>query len=216
MLLALSASAEAVRIQFVAIGFEDSISDLAFYNGEEWVNIDIPEATRSREFEYAGPPEIQFTSTPLPQEETPQVIARASVSPEMERPLFIFVKARDSDYPLQYRILAVEDSARDFPAGTYRLFNLTRQELGVVLGSERLVLAKQERKDSAPQLNDKTYFPFQVYTANKESPHKRMFSSRWFYESNVRMLIFLMEDEDRSLVVLKSVFERVASPETEQ
>lgn len=196
-----------VNIKFAAVGFSDTISNLGFYDGSKWIPIEIPEATRSREFEYSGPSTIRFAEMPVPVDGETPVIAEATVTPDIERPLFIFVKA-PAGSTRDYRVLVFEDSFSYFTPGSYRLANLTSKNLGLTLGEERVLLESKAIKTIRPDQENRSYFAFKVFALSGNEDHRQLFSSRWFYESNSRMLVFLLNDPRRDLVVLKTVYDK--------
>jgi hypothetical protein len=194
-------------VRFRTFGWKLPAQELFYDSGGKDVPVEILDATRSRFYKLTGPKTVAFYRivTDAEGKKTRQTVVTVDVAGAGLWPLLVFVPDKNGG-PEAVRVVAIADDLESFPAPQFRFVNFTPVQLGLTLGSERVVLSPGALHALDPGLKSNetpaTRY-FVVSIATEEGP-KMLYANNWVVRSNQRTLVLIFA-EDNALQVRRIV-----------
>ncbi|WP_269522691.1 hypothetical protein [Coraliomargarita parva] len=158
----------------------------------------ISSAFRRGPYDYTGPnPLVFYRDGRSPDGSTIRIpVASARIDPALKELLLFFVN-NDAHQPgeatPEMKVIVMNDDLRAFPAGAYRVFNLSEHEIGCLFGEEKFIVPGKDYKtvnlDEGDQVNVRIHF-----SSNIDGEWVPQINTRWLYSSNERNIVFVADD----------------------
>ena len=196
---ALHAAEASGQLSFRTLGVDDVADDIYYTSGGKDTLVTVNPQCRSPYYPYTGTLTklVFFRWIAGPDgEKIKQPVATANVSALGKRPILIFIA--DPQNPDAYRVLGFADSVKDIPPGGYRFLNLTKQQVGVVLEKEKLLIppAGEGILVSKPSAGE-TSCQVVVYGIIDQVP-RAVYSSIWTWNEKRRSMVIVVPAPSRS------------------
>ncbi len=92
---------------------------------------------------------------------------------------------------LSYKVLSFDNSARGFPYGTRRMFNLTNTKLKLSVGQKNLIISPNKHKDLVIKKGNNGNRSFHIaFSINLKEGWKRISETKWLINKKKRNFIF--------------------------
>jgi len=201
-----------VKAELITLGWEANVSNLWFMSKEGPRELNAYERGFSSPEQYIGPPEIAFygdrTALSLPPEKRPTPIALAKLSPKGGQFLLILSRKPAADEGWDVRV--IDNSAANFPAGAYRVMNLTKLAVQVALDKKITPLAGPGVTIINPSAGASSRdISFGVAVGNEV-----VYSSAWGYRDTRRTTVFIVTDpESRGGINVRRFYQAVIPSE---
>lgn len=209
--IALSAFGQSERpgYHYRVIAWEGSIKNKLYVrDGEEYTPLKIYSTARTPRFWHSGgnPFALYTKSTGANGQDTYTPAIQIDVPETIDTPLFILMpKSRDGK-AAGYSAIALEDSIESCPLGAYRFINWTDKNIAGRLGPETFSLPPKGEKTIDPSKSPDTNLTIQLIEFT-DPENKRLYSSRWVNQPQVRKLVLLIPQNElgRSSVKIKII-----------
>lgn len=126
---------EPVKAEIITLSWQGNIKDLWFQGPKEPEKFDVYESGFTMPFEYTGPPVIAFYQDKvvfdLPPEKRPPPVAVARLPQTGGSVMLLFTAVPDDSG--KWEVRSFDNSLRNFPAGSYRFFNLTDSAIQIAI-----------------------------------------------------------------------------------
>jgi hypothetical protein len=194
---------ETVSIRFSALSLGEGLRSWNFDDSTGSHEISIPNASRSREMRYTGPPQFVFYTTGTAEDGSAIKIPQASVDLSGKEGTWLFVLFPSRQGEPAFRLFPIVDGTGDFPANSWRVFNLTPFRMAIKVGDDdpALINASDFRTFIADQQENKTE---RVQVAiSREDSWDLIYRSLWGRRANARILIFLLPADGGDRIVVR-------------
>ncbi|WOO41545.1 hypothetical protein [Rubellicoccus peritrichatus] len=206
-----------VNVSFRALSWDNTIPKVEYFDGTEVASFLVPNGSRSVVQHYTGPATITFYDTLRFGPDNAPIyppVAFASIPPDIQSPLFLFIKNADGDdYP--YKVLVVDESAQNFPNGSYRFFNLTQYNLACLFGKNKFQLKPGSQETLSTEEAEKKYVEIKLARNDERTEGWRLaYASKWGIRKNRRALVFLYsKPDDPSEIITKKYYDNGPAPQ---
>ncbi len=192
-LLQAQAPAPDGRLHFRTLGWRVSADDLFVQRAGKPVPVAVTDTARSPFYAHERTERIVFYRlVPGPENKpVPRAVAEAEVSAAGDWPLLVFLAAPE-DSPLPYRVVALSDDLRSFPAPSSRFINLTPVPLVVSFGEQRFPLAPRAVHQIDPGLRAEGSAETRYTAIGMEQPQPRLlYGNNWVVRPSQRTLVII-------------------------
>jgi len=188
-----------IRTSFTGIRFGPPLEGLHYLEDRETsAEVTIPESVDSAVYDYVGTNPLVFfrESTNEDGEVVRTPVTRVTLPERAKRVLLFFFVKRSSSGE-EVRVIALDDSETEFPAGEFKIWNLSGHPVAAQIASERAVVKAGERVSLSPSLDDQEYYPaLMFFRPDPNADWKRFVSNGWTNRGEQRVLIILFPGGD--------------------
>jgi hypothetical protein len=137
---------------------------------------------------------VIYRMLPGPDKEpVPTPIAQANITTAGEWPLLIFLPATTGS-PSPYRIVALADDIRSFPASAYRFINLTDMELKIALGDQSHTLKGEGIHQFNLNMKNSTEAETRYVSVSLNTPKPEiLYGNNWAVRPGQRTLVIIFK-----------------------
>jgi hypothetical protein len=157
---------------------------------------------------------IVFTrrSNPVSATRVDEVLGSVELPAEMKSCILLFLPEPKPAVEFQSRVIAIDDSSAAFPAGSFRLSNLSQFPVRLELGDDKLAIAPGETKT----ISDLSYGDNQSVSmrafVQKNDEWTLIAGGVWTNPGSKRVLQIISEDPASGVVGLRGVRDIAESP----
>ncbi|WP_269522740.1 hypothetical protein [Coraliomargarita parva] len=191
-----------ISISFTCLAWDTTKANgIQYLNGEEVETLRVGQSRLNGPYSYTGPnPIVFFRERPggEPGTVVREPVARAYVEPNLQDVLFLFSDAvrmpEAVETPVQAKLntLVMNHDFGAFPMGSFRIINLSKYQVGCILGDEKFVIPGKETKLIEDPADDKA--DMRVHFSMKiDDQWEPKINTGWMYHSNRRALVFLTD-----------------------
>ncbi|GHC05639.1 hypothetical protein [Cerasicoccus arenae] len=208
LLLALATFAQAqdfgrvVTTQFSAIGWDNAIRNVYYLNGDERIDLTIPNGAPSSLYECrANQPLVFYRDGPAgPDGATPTPIPVASTTLSAAAPpsLLLFFDQKNANVP--YRIVSVKNEAQRSMQDIYQLYNISRHKIVAQFNEERISIDPGKQLIiNSPNIDKPNFGVMMAIQADpKDSGDwKLVYKAFWPYRTGRSSLVFITDKQGR-------------------
>jgi hypothetical protein len=185
------------RLHFRTLGWRVSTTDLFIQRAGQAVPIVVTDTARSPFYAHERAERIVlYRLVPGPENKpVPAPIAQVDVSAAGDWPLLVFLPAPEGS-PQPYRVVALADDLRSFPAPASRFINLTQVELKASLGDQRFTLAPRGMHQVDPGLKPDSAPETRYAAVAIEGPTPRLlYGNNWVVRPTQRTLVIIFAQD---------------------
>ena len=181
-----------MHVKFRTLGAGVAADDLFYSTGGKAHPVQVDTESRSVYYEYSGPVTglSFFRLVPGPDgKPVPQTVALADLTGAGNRPLLVFMKNPDQADALLVR--GFPDSVKDIPPGGYRFLNFTACQIGIILGTEKMVI--KPGGSAIMQMNPpngRLVSQVMLYGL-LDNVAKPVYSNIWAFDAKVRQIVLV-------------------------
>jgi hypothetical protein len=214
----------AISVRFTCLAWDTiKANGVQYLNGEQVETLRVGQTRFSAPYRYTGPnPIVFFREKPgLEAGEVVRVpVASAYIQPGLRDVLILFSDAERSgesanDQVLpQFKALALNNDLKAFPAGTYRIINLSQHQVGGIMGEEKFIIPGKQTKMISKPVGDgedmRVHFSMKI-----DDQWEPKINTAWMFSANKRYLVFLTDimNARRPYLKLKTITENLEGRE---
>lgn len=182
---------ELISADFTCLAWNADVRKETIYytgsGGEQQIETFV--RTRSPEYRYTGPPVVTFYAKEVGPDglEIRRPVARTRLQDTGGPYLLLFVPQPGA--PLPFRIVAIADDVDDFPAGAYRVFNLTGEPIIAKINEE---LERLDHGQQATFHGDEGRKNIEfALGVKRDGSWKGSYQSAWNFHPQLRHIVFV-------------------------
>jgi len=190
-------SADKKGAKFTCLYWEGTPSENLYYrSGEDFMQLEFNKAIRSKNFPLKKMAVFElYRDAANPKDDQPpyELITKATIPSGTSQVLFLVIPFKN-EKGITYRVVAMDDSLKAFPRGTFRFANFTSQMLLVKFAGkvEKLPASKMTVMSCNPG-EAGGFRPFIIGNAKG----KQVFGTKLFGQASGRELVFISPPERR-------------------
>jgi len=198
------------RVRLLSWG--ETVHDLPLYskNGEEFEELFIRSNRRSEPLSVDSNRLFRVYTDGENSEGLPikVQVSETQIPPEMKEPLLILFDS-GVDGANRFRTLVIEDDVTAFPFGTYKIFNLSKASMVIVIDEDTVTLAPGNSGLAETSTNDRVNIPVKIAARVDGSP-KMLKTSIWRHKPSQRVMIFIFESQESGSrdFIIRTISER--------
>lgn len=153
--------------------------------------------------------QLVFTQVMRPASATDvnEVVGQFKIPTNLKSAILVFLPENSEPDKPKCQVQAVDDNAKDFPAGSFKVTNFTDSEVKIVLdGNENLIPAGESKVISKLKYNDQESIGMSAYSKKGEE-WETITTGSWTNPGARRILEVLYKDPKRGKVMLKGVID---------
>lgn len=193
-----------INIEFTGIRFGPNIEGLKYFENPDLTvkEIYIPKSVDSERYSYNGPnPLVFFRESTDAEGNTIRTPVTSVTIPEGARKLILFFFSQKDARGEKIHIVPFEDSGDEFPAGMFRVWNISGFDVAVQIATEKAMVPNGENVSLRPSLDDQEYYPAKMFHKLEGSEEWKQFvNNGWTNRAKQRVMIILLpgQGKDRS------------------
>jgi len=183
------------RILFLN-GPESAPDTLHLHDGTRSQEVDLPRMNLSKVYDLPeGPLTLRFLKQPVTDPKNLPTNAPHAIVAETMRDLYLLVTSDPSNTTAPVKIQVINANADQLKAGQMLWFNLTEQDIGGVVGSQKLVLRGLSRQVmEAPSNKSEGYAVNLNYRRAGSEALYPLCETQWQHDPRSRSLAFVMTE----------------------
>lgn len=202
-LLSAQQAAEPVSVRLSALSLGSTLNDLKFQEGRSVRDLIVPNASRSPTFQYSGPPVLEFFTEGeiVDGERVRDVVASVDLTGKTGQWVLVFLpKPPNAE---RVPVLAIEDGFSDFPAASWRVYNLTPFSMALQVDDDRPVMIQSGAQHTLRRpVNGNRTERVQV-ALYREDSWELAYRSFWSRREHARALYFLTQSGSGEGIVVR-------------
>ena len=179
-----------INTEFNCISMDSSIrSDKLYYiQDEKPESIRVNNLFRSPVYKYKGVKTISFYRQGP--NGTHELAATAAINPRLKKTCLLFVSVASNTGAKKYKIIVFDDNTNDYPAGSYRFYNLTPEPIAVKFGDTTFKISPKKTKTHIRKTTDALTIPIRIVMMEGDKL-KPLYSNEWPQKKMNRSLVFI-------------------------
>lgn len=210
---------ELITVRFNCLAWDTiKANGVKYLDGEEVVKLRVGQSRFNGPYQYTGTnPIVFFREQPgtEPGEVLRVPVASAFIQPGFENALILFTevaaRGREDRSPhTMFKALVWNNDLSVYPAGTYRVINLSQHEVGGIIGVDKFIIpGKQTKMISKPSSDGegmRIHFSMKI-----DDMWEPKINTAWKYRADKRYLVFLTDvnNNGRPYLKLKTITENL-------
>ncbi len=215
---------ETISVRFTCLAWDTiKANGVQYLNGDQVETLRVGQTRFSAPYRYTGSNPIVFFREE-PGAEAGEVVrvpvASAYIQPGLRDVLILFSDLERRGEPVdgqvqpQLKALALNNDLKAFPAGTYRIINLSQHQVGGIMGEEKFVIPGKQTKMISKPVEDgadmRVHFSMKI-----DEKWEPKINTAWMFSANKRYLVFLTDimNARRPYLKLKTITENLETRE---
>lgn len=169
---------------------------LHLYDGTRSQEVDLPRMNLSKVYDLApGPLTLRLLNQPVADPQNLPANAPQAAVAESMRDFYLLVTSDPANTTVPVKIQVINANADQLKAGQMLWFNLTEQDIGGVVGSQKLLLRAQTRMVmDAPSGKSESYAVNLSYRRAGQESLYPLCETRWQHDPRSRNLAFVISE----------------------